>query len=232
MSKTVAIVLSGGSGKRMKMDIPKQYMEVHGHPLISYTLQAFEKSSVDEVLLVTAAGEEEFCRKNIVEKYRFQKVTHIVAGGKERYDSVYNGLKRLRDCDYVLVHDGARACVSVKVIEDAIACVKKWNSGVAAVPVKDTIKMVDSEGFVTRTPPRNLLWQIQTPQAFVTEQLVAAYEKMYDTMQWDGITDDAMVMERFGNIKVKLFMADYNNIKVTTPEDVGIVERLLSDKEV
>lgn len=226
MSKTVAIVLSGGSGKRMKMDIPKQYMEIHGHPLIYYTLAAFEKSSVDEIVFVTAAGEEEYCKKEIVDKYQFQKVKQIVAGGKERYDSVYNGIKST-SAEYVLVHDGARACVSKEVIEEAIKNVKLYKSAVAAVPVKDTIKMADKDGIVINTPPRDALWQVQTPQAFLYCELKDAYEKMYSLNQCEGITDDAMVMEKFGNAKVKLYLADYNNIKVTTPEDVTIVEKIL-----
>lgn len=230
MAGIVAIVLSGGSGKRMRMDIPKQYMEVQGHPLIYYTLRAFEESSVDAVVLVTGKGDEEFCRKNIVEKYGLKKVKHIVAGGKERYDSVYCGLKVVENCDYILVHDGARACVSKKVIEDGIRNVKEYGSAVAAVPVKDTIKQADGEGYVENTPDRSTLWQIQTPQAFGFAMLREAYDKMYAVDATAGITDDSMVMERFGNCRVRLYMSDYNNVKITTPEDILIVERLLGKK--
>lgn len=230
MARVAAVVLSGGSGKRMKMDIPKQYMEIQGRPLIFYTLQAFEKSSVEEIVLVTQKGDEEFCRENIVKRYGLKKVCHIAAGGMERYDSVYCGLKALKDCEFVLVHDGARACVTRRVIEDAISTVEKNKSAVAAVPVKDTIKQADSGGCVVNTPDRSTLWQIQTPQAFVYAELREAYEKMYAAGETVGITDDSMVMERFGNRRVQLYMADYNNVKITTPEDVLIVERLLEKR--
>lgn len=231
MAGIAAIVLAGGSGRRMRMDVPKQYMEVQGHPLIYYTLRAFEESSVDEVVLVTGRGDENLCQEHIVNKYGFQKVHHIVAGGRERYDSVYCGLKELEGCDYVLVHDGARACVSKRVIEDAIACVKEYGSAVAAVPVKDTIKQADSEGYVQNTPDRSTLWQIQTPQAFHYARLLEAYDKMYAAGATKGVTDDSMVMERFGGQRIRLYMADYNNVKITTPEDVVIVERLLENQD-
>jgi 2-C-methyl-D-erythritol 4-phosphate cytidylyltransferase len=228
MAKVAAVILSGGTGKRMRLDIPKQYMEIHGKPLIFYTLRAFEESCVDEVVLVTGREDVQACRKNIIEKFGFQKVTAVTAGGRERYDSVYEGLLALKDCDYVLIHDGARACVTAQVIADAVACVKKYDAAVAAVPVKDTIKQATVDGFVANTPDRSTLWQIQTPQAFVYTHILSAYKKMYDVGNTDGITDDAMVMEQFGNDRIKLFMADYNNMKVTTPEDIPLVSRLLA----
>lgn len=227
MPKVSAIILSGGSGKRMKMDIPKQYMDINGHPLIYYTIKAFEESSVDDIILVTGMDYTEYCRNEIVKRYQFKKVKKIVAGGAERYDSVYSGLMAAENCDYVLIHDGARACIAGKVIEDAINNVMKYKTAVAAVPVKDTIKQASPDGYVTATPDRNTLWQIQTPQAFKRENIIMAYDKMYESGRTKGITDDAMVMEQFGYDRIKLFMSDYNNIKFTTKEDIPVVSELL-----
>lgn len=230
MSHTAAIILSGGSGKRMNMSIPKQYMKIHGHPLISYTIKAFEESSVDEIILVTGKEDITFCREQIVELYGFHKVSAIVAGGKERYDSVYQGLLSLNACDYVLIHDGARACITKEVIERTLDNVRQYQAAVAAVPVKDTIKQASEDGFVEFTPNRNSLWQIQTPQAFCFESIRKAYENMYISGDTGEITDDSMVMEQFGEDRIKLFFADYNNIKITTPEDISIVSTLLKGR--
>lgn len=227
MPKISAIILSGGNGKRMKMDIPKQYMDINGHPLIYYTIKAFEESRVDSIILVTGMDYIEYCRDEIVKKYNFVKVDKIVAGGAERYDSVYCGLMEAENCDYVLIHDGARACITEKVIEDSIINVMKYKTAVAAVPVKDTIKQASPDGYVTATFDRNTLWQIQTPQAFIRENIVMAYNRMYESAGTCGITDDAMVMEQFGCDRIKLFMSDYNNIKVTTAEDIPVISELL-----
>lgn len=229
MNRIVAIVLSGGKGKRMNMDIPKQYMDIHGYPLIYYTLKTFEKSKVDEIILV--ASDIEYCKEQIVEKYGLRKVKKIVEAGNERYDSVYNGLCAIGKCDYVLIHDGARACITDEIINDAINNVEVYKTAIAAVKVKDTIKMCDENGIVIETFDRNKLWQIQTPQAFEYKEIKEAYEKMYKEGTTLGITDDAMVMEKYGKISVKLFMADYNNIKVTTQEDIKVVEKILENYE-
>ena len=149
--KTAAVVLAAGSGKRMGTSVHKQYLLIKGKPVIYYTLRAFELSEVDEIILVTGADEIDYCSREIVEKYNFQKVRAVIAGGKERYDSVYEGLKALSDCDYVLIHDGARPLISSVLINANISCVQEKEACITAVPAKDTIKVADNKGYVSDT---------------------------------------------------------------------------------
>lgn len=232
--KHIAIVLAGGRGRRMKSDIPKQYMEIGGKPVLYYSLSTFEKSFVDDIVLVTGKDDIEYCKKEIVEKYHITKVSNIVGGGKERYDSVYQGLQvvynrykcNLEDV-YIYIHDGARPCVTNEVLESCKVDVMIYNACVAAVPVKDTIKVVNASGFVSATPDRTMLWQIQTPQTFRMDIVYDAYTKMLQSKDLSLITDDAMVVEKFGNVPVKMTKSTYNNIKITTLEDILIIEQLL-----
>ena len=221
-----AIVLAAGKGKRMGTDKPKQYMDLAGKPMLCYSLEAFEKSPVDGIVLVTGADETEYCKKEIVEKYRFSKVEKVVAGGAERFLSVYEGLKQCKDMDYVLIHDGARPFLTEEVIKTCMDGVVHYGACVCAVPAKDTMKLADTEGFCTVTPQRDKIWQVQTPQCFSTKEICAAYERMQLAPDVK-ITDDAMVMELFGEKKVKLLQGDYNNIKITTPEDLMLAEVIL-----
>jgi len=225
--KISAIILAAGSGSRMKSDVHKQYLLIHDKPLIYYALKVFEESCVDEIILVTVPGEEEYCRKEIVEKYQFKKVTEIISGGKERYHSVYNGLKRLKHSEYVLIHDGARPFVTIDIIEKNIAAVKLENACVTAVLSKDTLKIADSSGYIEETLDRNKVWSIQTPQTFKTELIRNAYDKIIHS-NCDGITDDAMVLETVSQHPIKIIPGDYQNIKITTPEDILIGELFLS----
>lgn len=223
-----AIVLAAGRGTRMGSAVQKQYMEVDGRPLLYYALKAFENSSVDRIIVVTGPGEIEYCQKEIVEKYGISKVTAITEGGKERYHSVYQGLKAAKGCGYVLIHDGARPCITVPVIESAVENVKKYRACVTGMPVKDTIKVSDENEFAAATPDRSRLWLIQTPQAFEYDLIFCAYEKLISSAQLqEKITDDAMVVEAMTEEKVKLIRGDYSNLKVTTPEDLEIVRIFL-----
>ncbi|MBP3337976.1 MAG: 2-C-methyl-D-erythritol 4-phosphate cytidylyltransferase [Lachnospiraceae bacterium] len=221
-NKVIAIVLAGGKGKRMGASVSKQYLLIEDKPVLYYSLKAFEASNVDEIVIVAEKGTTEFCRTNIVEKFNIRKVSSIIEGGAERYNSVHNGLKAIADADkesYVLIHDGARALISVEVINKTIEEVKHKKAVVVGVPVKDTIKVVDENGLVVDTPKRELLWQIQTPQAFLYEEILAAYNKVIsDNVQ--GITDDSMVMEYSNIRKVNVIMGEYENIKITTPDDL------------
>lgn len=225
MDKVSAIVLAAGMGKRMGASVPKQYLPLCGKPVMVYCLEAFERSVVDDIILVVSAGEEEFCRKQIVEKYQITKVSRIVSGGDERYDSVYCGLCAC-SCDYVLIHDAARAFLTEKIIEDAVEGAKKYKACVVGVPSKDTVKIANEEGYVAQTPERSLVWNIQTPQAFSYPLVYDAYKKLQDGDK-QGITDDAMVVERMSAVPVRLIMGSYDNIKVTTPEDLVVGERIL-----
>lgn len=223
--KTTAIVLAGGSGSRMKTKTKKQYLLVEGKPVLWYSLHVFEESAlVDEVILVCGAGEEVACREQFVEKFGFHKIKTIVAGGKERYHSVYAGLKAADDCDFVLIHDGARPFIDEAMLKRVQSCLLESPACVVGMPVKDTIKMSTEDGCVAQTLPRERLWTIQTPQAFSYLLIRDAYEKLLH-MEEEGcldvkITDDAMVAEQISQTPVRLIEGSYNNIKITTPEDL------------
>lgn len=224
--KITAIVLAAGRGSRMKSEIQKQYMTLAGKPVVVHSLEQFEKSAVDEIILVTGESEIEYCRENIVDAYHITKVKKIVAGGSERYESVYHALEAMEDCHYVFIHDGARPCITQNIIQSCIDNVKEYGTCIIGMPVKDTIKIVDESVFAKDTPNRANLWQIQTPQCFLYDEIKLAYEKMMESEE-KNITDDAMVMEQFGDRKVKLVCGSYENIKITTPEDMEIGEIFL-----
>jgi len=223
--KVIGIILSAGSGKRMNADLPKQYMEVKGKPILYYTLKAFEGSDVDEIIIAAADEYADYIREEIVEKYGFNKVSNIIIGGKERYNSVYNALKYTDGDSLVLIHDGARPLISSDVISNVIEETLLTGACVAAVPVKDTIKICEN-GIITSTPDRRKLYQIQTPQGFFTDKIKSAYEKMMESED-ESVTDDAMVMEKYGDLKVNIVDSDYKNIKITTQEDIKIMEIFL-----
>lgn len=229
--KTTAIILSGGKGKRMGASVSKQYLELEGYPVLYYALNTFEKSCVDYIIIVCAKGEESYVEKDIVKKYNINKVKAIVCGGAERYNSVHNGLKAVEkycpDTDIVLIHDGARAFISTDTIEKLVKCCETEQACVAAVKAKDTIKISDEDGYIKETPPRENTWQIQTPQTFKYDLIRKAYDYVMsgDTI---GITDDAMVLEKYCGKKIKLVEASYSNIKITTPEDMLFGKAILN----
>ena len=227
MNKITAIVLAAGSGSRMKNKTKKQFMEIKGKPVIWYSLFEFEKSRVDEIILVTGKEDIDYCKKEIVEKYNLKKIKNVVAGGSERYESVYNGLKEVTG-NIVLIHDGARPLINNEIIERSIEGTIKSDACVVGVPVKDTIKRADKEGYIIDTPNRSELWITQTPQSFKTDLVKMAYKKMKEELEKGNttlnITDDAMVMEEFTTNQVRFVQGDYKNIKVTTPEDIDIAE--------
>ncbi len=228
--KYTAIVLAAGSGKRMNSKVHKQYLIIQDRPVLYYSLKAFEDSAVDEIVLVVGKGEEEFCRKEIVDKYGISKVKAIVEGGKERYHSVFEGLKQTSDADYVLIHDGARPFVNQDIIRRCMQEVQKYQACVVGMPVKDTIKIADEEGYAKQTPDRKNVWMIQTPQTFSYALIYEAYEEMLKTED-TAITDDAMVLERIKGKKSKLIEGSYRNIKITTPEDLLIANVYLQHPE-
>lgn len=232
MGKIVAIILAAGKGSRMKSDIQKQYLLIKDRPVLYYSLKAFEDSFIDEIVLVTGAEEISYCRDEIVKKYAFTKVTKIVAGGKERYHSVYAGLQAIEDCDYVFIHDGARPFVTGQILQRAYEMVKREKACVVGMPVKDTIKLADESGYAADTPRRDLLWIVQTPQVFSFSLIKEAYTAFLEQEQEllsQGIkmTDDAMVAEMFSDKKIRLVEGSYENIKITTPEDLKVAEVFL-----
>lgn len=234
-NKYIAVVLAAGQGSRMKSKVAKQYMCIHGKPMLYYSLRAFQDSQVDEIILVVGNEEVNYCKEYIIDKYNFNKVKSVVVGGKERYLSVYNALQVIKDrttdiydnesC-YVLIHDAARPLITQKIIDDTIQGVTCSGAVVVAVPSKDTIKIVDATGAIEHTPKRSLTYVIQTPQAFELDVLIKSYDKVMKANNLE-ITDDAMIVEHGSNHRIQVVEGSYKNIKVTTPEDIQIAEMLL-----
>lgn len=230
---TTAIVLAAGQGKRMQSKVHKQYLLLQDKPVLFYALKAFEDSFIDDIVLVVGKDEEEYCRKEIIDKYGFKKVRAIVEGGKERYHSVAYGIKAIHwECNYIFIHDGARPFINREILNRVFEQVKKSKACVVGMPVKDTVKIADEAGFVESTPNRARVWQIQTPQVFEAEVISEAYsrlltEEMRLLSEGVTVTDDAMVVEYFMKLPVKLVEGSYQNIKITTPEDLEIARSFL-----
>lgn len=223
-----AIVLAAGSGSRMNQKKEKQFLLLDGKPVLYYSLRTFEASIVDEIILVTKEKDIDYCRQEIVEKYGFTKVRRIVSGGKERYDSVQRGLRAAdKRNNIIMIHDAARPFVTNRMILDSISAARRYKACTVAVPVKDTIKVVDEYEFGVETPDRSTLYIIQTPQTFDRGLLREAYERLRISGDKD-ITDDTMIVERYLDQRVKMVEGSYKNIKITTPEDMPVAEALLS----
>ncbi len=231
--RCTAICLSAGSGKRMGTSIAKQYLNLNGKPIICYALETFEKSPlIDDVIFVVGEDSLDFARKEIVGKYGYRKVKQIIKGGAERYLSVRNAIRTIQD-GYVFIHDGARPFVTEKILQNVYEGVIKYDAVCVGVPVKDTIRIVDEEGFSKETPDRAHLYSVQTPQAFAIALIKEAYEKLDELMempdaQYPAITDDAMVVETMLGRKVKMIPGAYENIKITTPEDMEVAKVFLN----
>lgn len=234
-----AIVLSAGKGTRMNSDVPKQYLMLEDKPVLYYSLQTFQQSRIEDIILVSGREDITYCQEEIVRKYHFNKVRAVVPGGKERYHSVYCGLRELQKQeqvpDYVMIHDGARPFVSEAIIERCADAVEQSQACVAGMPVKDTIKIANEHQFAVETPERNLVWQIQTPQVFAFPLILQAYQELLE-MEESGtvvsVTDDAMVLETILNKQVRLVEGSYKNIKITTPEDLEIAGVFLHGMEI
>lgn len=225
--KNIALVLAAGQGKRMNTTVHKQFLEIGGKPLIYYSLKCFQESSdIDEVILVTGEASIKYCQEEIIDKYGFDKAQKIVAGGKERHHSVYEGLKMCEECKIVFIHDGARPFINEGIIARTLAAANENNACVCAVKAKDTIKISDEGNFVKETPNRDNVWIVQTPQVFDYDLVYEAYHKCI-TEGVENITDDAMVVEEMTQCRVWLVEGDYRNIKVTTPDDLKVAEAIL-----
>lgn len=223
-----AIVLAAGQGRRMGTKVHKQYLELAGKPVLYYSLKAFACSDViDEIYLITGPGEEKYCRREIIEKYEIPKVTKILPGGAQRYHSVWNGVQEMEEEGYVFIHDGARPFVNHEIIERVFQEVIHHKACVVGMPVKDTIKVVDDNEFVKNTPDRKSLWMIQTPQVFENHLIKGAYS-MLMRESYINVTDDAMVVEQMLKYPIKLVCGSYENIKITTPEDLDIAEVMIA----
>jgi 2-C-methyl-D-erythritol 4-phosphate cytidylyltransferase/2-C-methyl-D-erythritol 2,4-cyclodiphosphate synthase len=226
--KKVAIILAGGAGKRLKAKSAKQYVLLAELPVLVHTLKVFQRASgIDEVILAVPENDIDFVRQGLIKKYNLTKITNIVAGGAERQDSVRNALAAVNEeCDIVVVHDGVRPFVTEKMIREVIASAEIRKAAVIGVPAKDTIKETEDNGVVLKTMPRQNLWLTQTPQAFHLDILRKAYETACRDNYYG--TDDASLVERIG-IKVQMVTGAYDNIKITTPEDLIMAEALLKN---
>lgn len=221
-----AIILAGGKGKRMNSSISKQFIEIKGKPIIYYTIKKFnENKKIDNIVIVLSQEEVEYFKENILNKYDL-RVDKIVIGGAERQDSVYNGLKSLENSgtDIVLIHDGARPFISDRIIDEGIKYAIMYGACAPGVMPKDTIKIKEKNNFSIDTPNRETLVAIQTPQVFKFKEVLKCHERV--KMDKVVVTDDTMVVERYGN-KVYLYDGEYTNIKVTTPEDLILGEKLI-----
>jgi len=228
-SKAFALIPAAGMGKRMGASINKQYLQLDGLPIVARTISVFENSPlIEAIYLVIPADEIPYCREHVVVACGFRKVVEIVPGGRERQNSVMNGLNAMRrnvaDDDVVLIHDGVRPLITPQLLRESIEVARNNDGALVAVPAKDTIKTV-RDGIIIDTPPREMLWQAQTPQSFRFAMIYEAH-RLAEQEGFMG-TDDASLVERRGG-SVRVVRGDYRNIKITTPEDLVLAEAFLA----
>lgn len=229
-SKIAVLIPAAGQGKRMQSSVKKPYLKLDDKPVLSHTIDRFEYNSVvDDIFVIVDDSDFKTCKTNVIDPYRYKKVRELISGGETRQKSVFNGLCALADdVDYVIVHDGVRPFINDEIISKCLELAAEWGAAVSAVPVKETIKVANENLFIAHTPDRQLLWRVQTPQVFRTSLIVAAHKKAIK----DGsdATDDATLVERLGS-PVKLVMGSYQNVKLTTPEDMLTAETIISGIE-
>jgi 2-C-methyl-D-erythritol 4-phosphate cytidylyltransferase len=223
--RNIAVIVAAGQGKRMGRKTNKQYLNFMDKPVLAHTLEVFEKHPlIDGVIVVTREEEISLCNERVIMPFKFNKIINVVPGGKERQDSVYQGLKALpSQCELVVVHDGARPLLTLDLMTEVINTAQRDKAAILAVPVKDTVKRV-AQGLVISTIPRAEVWAVQTPQVFSKELILKAYEHAYQQGFYG--TDDASLVEMLGE-NVRIVHGSYENIKMTTPEDLIIGEAIL-----
>lgn len=220
------VIAAAGTGSRMGSRINKQYLLLNNRPVLAYSLDVFEQyEAVDEIIIVAKSSEISYCEQEIVSKYNYRKVSRVVAGGSERQDSVWAGLSHLSDqTAFVAVHDGARPLLSLDLLQALYQEARRWGAAIPGVMARDTLKMIDRDSFVGQTLDRTSIVAVQTPQIFQFHELKKAYqEAFYDDFR---ATDDASLFERYIG-RVKVVAGQYDNLKITTPEDIIIAEGLL-----
>lgn len=221
-----ALIPAAGMGKRMGQSVAKQFLPLGDRPMLAHTLLAFQRAPmIDEIIPILSREDMEHCLRDVIERFHITKVKTLVVGGRERQDSVFNGLEKIGDgSGIVLVHDGVRPFVTQEMIAEVSEIAAGGTSVAVGVPLKDTVKEVRPDGVVKATLDRSRLWAIQTPQAFPVKLLRQAYAEAY-RKKYVG-TDDATLVERAGR-KVRVIMGSYENIKITTPEDLILAEEIL-----
>lgn len=225
--KTAAIIAAAGKGRRFGGGVRKQFQLLSGKPVLAYSIERLEETPlIGEIVLVVPEDSIDYCHREIVERLGFKKITRIIPGGEERRHSVERGFNSIEDeVDVVLVHDAVRPFITVRMIEGVIEEASRSGGATLAIPVKDTVKRVSSEGYIETTIPRESLWLAQTPQAFRHDILKRAYEKIEKDFI---LTDESSLLERLG-VRVKLVMGSEFNIKITKEEDLILGELILKE---
>jgi len=225
--KTVAMIVAAGRGLRFGGDVPKQFRKIMDRPLLTWTAMQFEEAEgIDEIVLVVSEDFLLYANEEVVNPYRFSKLTRIVKGGETREESVFNGLKSLPiSTGYVAIHDGARPVVSIGDINRVVKAAQKDRAAILARPVSDTVKRVEAD-FIISTLDRTKLYLAETPQVFQYDLIMTAHEKYSRS---DKVTDDAYMVELLG-FKVKIVVSESANLKVTTEEDLHLANLLLKDR--
>ncbi len=217
--KVGAVIVAAGESQRMG-GIDKMLALLGSKPLLVATIRTFQDCPlVSQIIVVVNGKNREECQHLVTEE-GLSKVSDVCLGGRQRQDSVAAGLKRLERCHWVIIHDGARPLVTADLVKRGLEVARETGAAVAAVPVKDTIKVAGNDGIVRQTPPRQNLWAVQTPQVFRIDLITEAYQKAHS-----DVTDDASLVEQLG-YQVKLYLGSYDNIKVTTPDDLALAELL------
>lgn len=224
--KITALIIAAGAGKRMNRKEPKQFLELANKPILAHTVEVFESSGlISEIILVVPRQSLAYCRKKIIDKYGYRKVTKLIPGGKQRQDSVWRGLREIGDnCRAVVIHDGVRPLVTKKMVDESIRAVRKYKAVIFALPAKETVKRIDKNNFVTATLRREELVLVQTPQVFELDLIKKAYKQAFKSKFYG--TDDAMLVERLGKT-VKVLPGSDANIKITTNHDLAIAETIM-----
>ena len=223
MEKVGAIVVAAGKSERMG-GVEKIFAAIDGKPLLAHAVEAFHRSPAVDSIVIVLAEDKVSVGLDMAKKYHWTKVVAVCVGGARRQDSVSEGLKRLDKVDWVLIHDGARPCVTQDIIERGLDAAQKTGAAIPAMPVADTIKVVSANSYVKDTPRRDTLQAVQTPQVFRFDIISEAHRKAKA-----NVTDDAGMVESLGH-KVKVFRGSYTNIKVTTPEDLVIAEAIIKSR--
>ena len=224
-----AVVVAAGRGSRMNSPVNKQYLMLKGKPILAHTLSALQRCDiVDRILVVAAQDDIPRCRRSVVEEFSLTKVTDVLTGGATRQQSVEAGLKAVVE-GIVVIHDGARPFVDCSLVERGVERLVGQNlDGIAcAVPVKDTVKLVDDEERVKMPLVRERLRAVQTPQCFIAEAVKEAHLRASGEVV--GATDDLALLEHYG-YRVGLYPGRYDNIKITTPEDLLLAEVLMEGR--